>query len=78
MGGWGCPHEVDGKCQKVNNLPCDPAMKGCVLFGRFVWGDQGKNRPAGGWGSNAPEPPPEDINHTENSNSSTKSTKGTK
>ena len=58
MGGWGCPHEADGKCQKVNNLPCDPAMKGCVLFGRFVWGDQSKNRPAGGWGGS--EPPQED------------------
>ena len=60
MGGWGCPHEVDGKCQKVNNLPCDPAMKGCVLFGRFVWGDQSKNRPAGGWGGGEPKPSPEE------------------
>ena len=60
MGGWGCPHEVDGKCQKVNDLPCDPAMKGCVLFGRFVWGDRSKNRPADGWGGNKPEPPPEE------------------
>ncbi|MDO8811927.1 MAG: hypothetical protein Q7J38_07875 [Gallionella sp.] len=59
MGGWGCPHEVDGKCQKVNNLPCDPGMKGCVLFGRFVWGDQSKNRPAGGWSGSAPEQIPE-------------------
>ncbi len=59
MGGWGCPHEVDGKCQKVNNLPCDPAMKGCVLFGRFVWGDPNKNRPAGGWGGGESETPPE-------------------
>ena len=63
MGGWGCPHEVDGKCQKVNNLPCDPAMKGCVLFGRFVWGDQSKNRPAGGWGGNEPEPPQEENDY---------------
>ena len=60
MGGWGCPHEVDGKCQKVNTLRCDPAMKGCVLFGRFVWGDQNKTRPAGGWGGSEPEPPPEE------------------
>ena len=35
MGGWGCPHEVNGKCQKVNNLPCEPGMKGCVLFARY-------------------------------------------
>ena len=55
MGGWGCPHEADGKCQKLNSLPCDPGMKGCVLFGRFVWADQSKNRPDGGWGSNKPQ-----------------------
>ena len=44
--GWGCPHEVDGKCQRVNGVPCDPGMKGCVLFGRFVFSDEKKNRPA--------------------------------
>ena len=61
MGGWGCPHEVDGKCRKVNDLPCNPGMKGCVLFGRFVWADQSKNRPAEGWGDNAPEPPQSNL-----------------
>jgi hypothetical protein len=45
MGGWGCPHEVDNKCQRVNDLPCDPGMKGCVLFGRFRFADDSKNRP---------------------------------
>lgn len=45
MGGWGCPHEHEGKCQRVNNLPCDIGMKGCVLFGRFRFADEGKNRP---------------------------------
>lgn len=45
MGGWGCPYECKGKCTKVNNLPCDPGMKGCVLFGRFVFGNEEKNRP---------------------------------
>ena len=44
MSGWGCPHEVDNKCQRVNNIPCDPGMKGCVLFGRFRWADDSKNR----------------------------------
>ncbi|GAB5603987.1 hypothetical protein [Sideroxyarcus sp. TK5] len=44
MSGWGCPHEVDGKCQKVLNLPCDIGMKGCVLAGRFRFADPGKNR----------------------------------
>lgn len=48
MSSWGCPHEIDGKCARINNVPCDPGMKGCVLFGRFVWADDTKNRPAGG------------------------------
>jgi hypothetical protein len=45
MGGWGCPHEVDGKCQRVLNRPCDIGMKGCVLHGRFRFADPSKNRP---------------------------------
>lgn len=44
MSSWGCPHEHDGKCAHVNDVPCDPGMKGCVLFGRFVWADENKNR----------------------------------
>ncbi len=42
-GGWGCPHEIDGTCNKVLNLPCDPGMKGCELHGRFVFFDASKN-----------------------------------
>jgi len=45
MGGWGCPHEVEGKCQRVLNRPCDIGMKGCVLYGRFRFADESKNRP---------------------------------
>ncbi len=45
MTSWGCPHELNGKCGHVNNMPCNPGMKGCVLFGRFVWADESKNRP---------------------------------
>ena len=37
MSSWGCPHEIKGKCTKVNNLPCDPGMKGCELAGRYVF-----------------------------------------
>lgn len=37
MGSWGCPHEIDGVCSKVNHLNCDPGMKGCVLAGRYVF-----------------------------------------
>jgi len=45
MSSWGCPHECDGNCQRVKNLPCDIGMKGCVLFGRFRFADDSKNRP---------------------------------
>ena len=44
MGGWGCPHEADGRCQRVQNRPCDPGMKGCILYGRFEFSGSGKNR----------------------------------
>ena len=37
MSAWGCPHEIKGKCTKVNNLTCDPGMKGCELAGRYVF-----------------------------------------
>ncbi len=49
MSGWGCPHEANGMCQRVPGEHCDPGMKGCVLFGRFVFSDPAKNRPAEGW-----------------------------
>lgn len=42
-GSWGCPHELNNLCTKVNNLPCDPGMKGCVLYGRFVFANDEKN-----------------------------------
>ncbi len=42
-GGWGCPHEVNDTCTKINHLPCDPGMKGCVLAGRFVFANEDKN-----------------------------------
>ena len=45
-GSWGCPHEVKGLCSKINNLPCDPGMKGCVLYGRFAFSNPDKNSPS--------------------------------
>ena len=42
-GGWGCPHEADGRCGKVNMQRCDPGMKGCELFGRYAFFDDSKN-----------------------------------
>lgn len=43
---WGCPHEVDGLCMKVKQKPCNPGMKGCILYGRFTFSDPEKNSPA--------------------------------
>ncbi|MCW5700395.1 MAG: hypothetical protein KIT00_11195 [Rhodospirillales bacterium] len=45
MSGWGCPHEVKGRCNRVEGRPCDPGMKGCILFGRFEFSNPEKNRP---------------------------------
>lgn len=42
-GGWGCPHEVDDRCSKVGDLPCNPGMKGCTLAGRFRFANDEKN-----------------------------------
>ena len=38
-GGWGCPHEVDGLCQRVNGAICEPGMRGCVLDGKVTFPD---------------------------------------
>ena len=27
---WGCPHEFDSLCQRVNGAICEPGMRGCV------------------------------------------------
>ena len=42
-GGWSCPHELNGRCGKVREQPCDPGMKGCELHGRYAFFDDGKN-----------------------------------
>ncbi len=54
-GGWGCPHEVNGRCLRVLDRPCDPGMKGCVLFGRFTFSDPAKNRPVRNTHMRAPD-----------------------
>jgi hypothetical protein len=38
-GSWGCPHEVDGLCQRVNGAICEPGMRGCVLDGKVTFPD---------------------------------------
>ncbi len=61
MSGWGCPHEANGKCQRINNLPCDIGMKGCVLAGRFRFADDSKNRPKKQPGDSAAPMPSGDV-----------------
>ena len=43
MSGWGCPHEINDRCTRINGLPCDPGMKGCVLYGRYRFANDEKN-----------------------------------
>lgn len=43
MSSWGCPHDMNGTCDKVAGRPCDPGMKGCVLAGRYVFANEDKN-----------------------------------
>ena len=45
MGSWGCPHDCNGVCQRVKARPCDPGMKGGVLYGRLVFSNPAKNPP---------------------------------
>jgi len=68
MGGWGCPHEVGGKCQKVLNRPCDIGMKGCVLAGRFRFADESKNRTKMKLAGEAATPPLADLKNLKTSN----------
>lgn len=56
MSAWGCPHEVNGQCQRVRGHRCDPGMKGCILYGRFVWSNEAKNVPARRHTSAVPDP----------------------
>jgi hypothetical protein len=39
MSSWGCPHEFDGLCQRVNGAICKPGMRGCVLQGKVEFKD---------------------------------------
>jgi len=33
-GGWGCPHDVDGRCE-IRGAECEPGDPGCVLEERM-------------------------------------------
>jgi hypothetical protein len=40
QGGWTCPHDVDGICDIIKK-ECDPGEKGCVLYGRVKFSNEG-------------------------------------
>lgn len=31
---WGCPHDVNGICQRVQGAVCSPGMRGCEIEGK--------------------------------------------
>jgi len=47
MSSWGCPHEVEGVCQRVRGALCDPGMLGCVVQGKVetLGATRGARRP---------------------------------
>lgn len=45
MGSFGCPHEVDDLCQRVNGAYCVPGMLGCILHGKVEFPDGRERRP---------------------------------
>jgi hypothetical protein len=55
MGSFGCPHEVDGLCQRVNGACCVPGMLGCILHGKVEFPDGLERRPL--WPDGARRPP---------------------
>lgn len=44
-GAWGCPHEFEGLCQRVNGAYCKPGMRGCVLDGKVELADERSRQP---------------------------------
>ena len=44
-GSWGCPHELDGLCQRINGAYCKPGMRGCVLDGKVELSDERFRQP---------------------------------
>ena len=35
-GAWSCPHLAADACTRVGDKLCQPGMKGCVLYRRYV------------------------------------------
>lgn len=44
-GAWGCPHDLNGICQKVLGAVCAPGMRGCVMEGKVRFANEALNLP---------------------------------
>lgn len=44
-GAWGCPHDLNGICQKVLGAVCAPGMRGCVMEGKVRFANEAMNLP---------------------------------
>lgn len=44
-GAWGCPHDLDGVCLRVQGAVCEPGMRGCVLEGKVRFAREEMNQP---------------------------------
>ena len=44
-GAWGCPHDLNGICQKVLGAICAPGMRGCVMEGKVRFANEAMNLP---------------------------------
>lgn len=45
MSNWGCPHDANGICQRVQGAVCAPGMRGCELEGKVRFANPELNLP---------------------------------
>lgn len=45
MSAWGCPHDANGICQRVQGAYCSPGMRGCEIEGKVRFADPAMNLP---------------------------------
>lgn len=53
---WGCPHDLNGVCQRVMGATCDPGMRGCELEGKVRFAREEMNLPRKPQKAVKPEP----------------------
>ena len=55
-GAWGCPHDLNGICQRVQGAVCAPGMRGCVMEGKVRFANEAMNLPRKPVKAEPPEP----------------------